>query len=121
MRPGPAAVVFVHDVARMTVFYRDVASMVALHVDDDHAVLERDGFQLTIHRIDGAGMDFRTREDAYVKVCFPVDDLAMARAQVESLGGALWPKDREWEARGFRACDGRDPEGNVFQLRMPVA
>lgn len=28
---------------------------------------------------------------------------------------------KEWEARGFRACDGRDPEGNVLQVREAAA
>jgi predicted enzyme related to lactoylglutathione lyase len=32
-------------------------------------------------------------------------------------GGAVQPAAREWEARGFRACDGHDPEGNIFQVR----
>jgi hypothetical protein len=25
--------------------------------------------------------------------------------------------DKEWAWRGFRACDGVDPEGNVVQIR----
>jgi len=52
--------------------------------------------------------------------CDPVDSLAAARARVAMLGGRLDPADREWSARGFRACDGVDPEGNVFQLREPA-
>jgi predicted enzyme related to lactoylglutathione lyase len=118
MKIGPAAVLFVHDVARMSAFYRELAGMHPVHGDDRHAVLERDDFQLTIHAINGAGTDFSTREDSYLKLCFPVEDLAAARVRASELGGALWPPEREWEARGFRACDGRDPEGNVFQLRM---
>ena len=120
MKIRPAAVLFVHDVARMTMFYRELGGMQRVHGDDRHAVLERDDFQLTIHAMDGASTDFSTREDSYVKLCIPVDDLAAARVRTSELGGELWPPDREWEARGFRACDGRDPEGNVLQLRMPA-
>ncbi len=40
-----------------------------------------------------------------------------ARKQAAALGGQVGPKAREWQARGFRACDGFDPEGNVFQVR----
>jgi hypothetical protein len=29
--------------------------------------------------------------------------------------------EKEWSARGFRACDGYDPEGNVFQVREKAA
>jgi len=46
-----------------------------------------------------------------------VASLAEARAEAPSLGGALYPSDREWEGKGFRACDGYDPEGNILQLR----
>jgi predicted enzyme related to lactoylglutathione lyase len=121
MTISAAAVVFVHDVPRMTAFYRDLANMQRVDGDDRHTVLERDGFQLTIHALAGAGTDFSTREDTYIKLCFPVADLAAARVLAGELGGELWPVAREWEARGFRACDGRDPEGNVFQLRMPAS
>jgi predicted enzyme related to lactoylglutathione lyase len=57
------------------------------------------------------------RHDSYLKVCLPVASLAEARARAEALGGRLYPAQQEWQARGFRACDGHDPEGNVFQLR----
>jgi predicted enzyme related to lactoylglutathione lyase len=110
--------VFVHDVARMAAFYRGVFAMGDLLVEADIAVLECAGMQLTIHRIAGAGIDFRTREDSYIKLCFPVEDLATARTRAAELGGELWPAAKEWSARGFRACDGRDPEGNVFQARQ---
>jgi len=119
LRAPPAAVLFVHDVERMAAFYRGVFGMRAVLTEPDIAVLELDGFQLTIHRIRGAGTDFRTREDCYVKLCFPVDDLAATRERAAMLGGELWAASHEWDAgaRGFRACDGRDPEGNVFQAR----
>lgn len=117
-----AGVVFVDDVARVAAFYRGVAGMKQTHADDRHVVLEIPGFQLTVHALASHGGDsgraYPTREDSYVKLCFPVADLAQARAIASSLGGEVWPADREWEARGFRACDGRDPEGNVFQLRQ---
>ena len=119
MRPAPAAVVFVADVARMTMFYRDLFSMQVLQEDTGFAVLERDGLQLTIHALRGEAGDTGTRFDTYVKLCFPVEHIADARARAPSLGGELWPPEKEWTApeRGFRACDGRDPEGNVFQAR----
>ena len=88
------------------------------------AVLERDGFQLTVHGLRGEpATTGATREDTYVKLCFPVDSLANVRREAAALGGEVWPAEREWESesRGFRACDGRDPEGNVFQAREPLA
>ena len=122
--PVSAGVVFVDDVDRVAAFYRGVAGMIETHADRQHVVLEMPGFQLTVHALsasDGHSHgDYPAREDTYIKLCFPVADLARARAIASSLGGELWPADREWEARGFCACDGRDPEGNVFQLRQAI-
>ena len=40
-----------------------------------------------------------------------------ARQKAATLGGQVAAKAQEWSARGFRACDAYDPEGNVFQVR----
>lgn len=126
--PRPSAVLFVTDVPRMTQFYRVLASMALLHDDPEHAVLEVEGFQLIIHALRGEphprpaqGGQVRIRADSYVKVCLPVTNIAAARASAQSLGGTIQAPGKEWEARGFRACDGHDPEGNVFQVRQTAA
>lgn len=122
--PSPAAVVFAADVARVAAFYRTVFRMRHLEGDATYVVLERDGFQLTVHGLRGeSAASGATREDTYVKLCFPVDSIDYVRREATALGGEVWPAEREWESetRGFRACDGRDPEGNVFQAREPLA
>jgi predicted enzyme related to lactoylglutathione lyase len=125
--PRPSAVVFVANVARMTQFYQTLASMARLQEDDQHAVLELEGFQLVIHALQGAPdaaepeRQHRVREDAYVKLCLPVESIAAARSLAASLGGTIRPQGSEWKARGFRACDGNDPEGNVLQVRETAA
>lgn len=123
--PSPAAVIFVDDVPRMTTFYRDALAMTTLHSDAHHVVLEIPGFQLTLHAISppcqSPGTSYPTREDQPLKLCFPVQSLAASRALLKSHGGELWPPEREWQAPTFRACDGRDPEGNVLQLREPIS
>ena len=40
------------------------------------------------------------------------------RAIAESAGIAM---DQPWSWNGHRACDGIDPEGNVFQIATPAA
>ncbi len=127
-RPKPSAVVFAKSVARLAAFYMNVADMVELEGDKDHVVLEAEGFQLVIHGIPKAvagAIDItsppRVREDTPIKLCLPVADIAVARAKAAELGGKIGPKAKEWEARGFRACDGYDPEGNVFQVRESSA
>jgi predicted enzyme related to lactoylglutathione lyase len=120
MPPVPAAVVFVADVARVAAFYAQVFGMARIEGDAGYAVLEGAGFQLTVHALQGEPMPLGgVREDTYVKVCLPVESIEGARARAARAGGEIWPADREWASpsRGFRACDGRDPEGNVFQVR----
>ncbi len=110
----------------MTEFYRTVAAMSYISGDDSHAVLELEHLQLVVHKAGGkrkptvgARGRAKVRRDANLKICLPVRSIASARAQAAALGARLHPPDREWTARGFRACDGHDPEGNVFQVREP--
>lgn len=120
--PSAAAVMFVDKVDRISAFYQGVAAMEVVHADNDHVVLEAAGFQLIVHAIPFSDADgtasYPTREQAGIKLCLPVLSVDQARSVVADLGGELWPPEREWQARGVRVCDGRDPEGNVFQLRQ---
>lgn len=117
------AVIFVGNVERVAGFYRSVAAMAVVAGDESHQVLEIEGFQLVIHRIPGeveSEQPAVSREDSYIKICLPVANLDEARASAAENGGVVKGKDFEWEARGFRACDGNDPEGNIIQLRVPA-
>jgi predicted enzyme related to lactoylglutathione lyase len=116
----PAGVIFVDDIVSVAAFYQAVAGLQEIHVGDGHIVLEGAGYQLTIHALpdQGAAHRYPTRADTHIKLCFPVIDLAQARAAAALHGGEIWQPDQDWIARGFRACDGRDPEGNVFQVRQ---
>lgn len=123
-RPKPAAVVFARDVARMAHFYRDMAGMDVVHDDSDHVVLDGGHFQLVIHGIpEKIANDIaiteppRIRDDTPIKICVPVHSIEEARTRAARLGGNVGSKARQWQARGFVACDGHDPEGNVFQVR----
>ncbi|MDI4632881.1 hypothetical protein J7U46_07455 [Pelomonas sp. V22] len=124
--PPPCAVLFVANVQRLARFYRELAAMGVVHEDEDHVVLEIAGLQLVIHALRGAPEPVadvapKVREDSYWKLCLPVASIAAGRAIAASLGGHIAPPSREWEARGFRACDGHDPESNVIQLRELAA
>ncbi len=125
--PQAAVVLFVSDVHRVSRFYEGVGGMVMVHDAADHVILETHGMQLVVHAMrwsdgDQAGVagGVVVREDSYLKFCFPVVSIAAARSAAFALGGAIKPASAEWEARGFRACDGHDPEGNVLQVREPA-
>lgn len=117
-----AAVIFAADHARLARFYAALAGMAQTHADSDHTVLESAHFQLVLHALRGepdpATDPPTAREETYIKLCFPVADLAAARSRALAFGGRLKGPEAEWSARGFRACDGVDPEGNVVQFRM---
>lgn len=118
------AVIFAKNVAQVASFYRELLSMTVAHSEPDLVVLESTETQLVIHGIPKHIADSFTiavppeaREDSSIKLFFPVISLTATRAAAVALGGRLGPPSKEWEARGFRACDGVDPEGNVVQFR----
>jgi len=122
--PKPSAVVFAKNVDRVATFYREMISMSVVHTDHDHVVLDSESMQLVVHAIPREIADAikitdppEVREGLPIKLCLPVSSIAEARSKATALGGNVDPKEDEWQARGFRACDGYDPEGNVVQLR----
>jgi len=123
--PIPAgAVVYAKDIARLGVFYAAVAGLRVTHAGDDHIVVESASFQLVVHALPAdVAASFEIvapplrREDAAVKLVFPVPSLGAARALAARHGGELDPAECEWQFQGHRICDGNDPEGNVIQLR----
>jgi predicted enzyme related to lactoylglutathione lyase len=124
----PGAVVFAKDVQRMARFYERVLSLAVVHAEADHVVLESAIQQIVIHSIPkriAAGIHIATpparRSDTALKLFFAVDSIDAVRASAAALGGQVDPPARAWEARGFRAVDGHDPEGNVLQFRELVA
>lgn len=123
-KPKPSAVIFAKDVTRLAHFYQIVTEMQEVDRDQGHVVLDEDHFQLVIH-----GMPARIaaaiiiaeppeiREETPIKICLPVASIAQARDRAAQLGGRIGAKGQQWQARGLIACDGYDPEGNVFHLR----
>jgi predicted enzyme related to lactoylglutathione lyase len=127
-RPKPGAVIFAKDIERLAKFYAGLLFMAVVHGERGHIVLESQDAQLVLHALPEhvaqsiqMASPPQLRANTAIKLFFSVDDLAQARATAERLGGQLNSPQQEWEARGFRACDGHDPEGNVFQLRAEAA
>lgn len=118
------AVLYARDMGRLAAFYSAVAGLNEVQREHDFAVLENGGNQITIvaiperiaSKVDIASPP-RRREETPIKLFFAVPRLDAARKTIAGLGGALDPPEREWQFRGWRVCDGHDPEGNVFQLR----
>lgn len=127
--PSPSAgvVLFAKDIKRVAKFYEILLDLNVVHAAADHIVLESSSAALVIHGIPAkiaAGISIKTppqvREETAIKPFFMIPSLAAARGIAESLGGKIAPATRQWSARGFTACDGHDPEGNVIQLRQTM-
>jgi predicted enzyme related to lactoylglutathione lyase len=120
----PGAVLFAKDISRVAKFYAGVIPMTVALERPDLIVLESAQSQLVVHPIPeeiARSIEITDpparRTDVALKLIFPVASLAAARAMAPAFGGALNPPGKEFAARGFRACDGHDPEGNVVQFR----
>ena len=118
------AVLFAKDPQRVARFYEVLADLTVTHSGKDIIVLESPGHQLMVHPIPPKiartieiTVPPKRRTLATVKLVFAVPSIAEARANAPALGGELNPAEKMFEARGFRACDGHDPEGNVIQFR----
>lgn len=115
-------VLFTRDHRKLARFYEAVTQLSVTLSDDQITILESEVFQLVIHYIPGAHATSESpqiREDSHVKPFFPVNSIAEIRDQIAALGGKIHPHKSEWTARGFRACDAVDPDGNVIQFRQP--
>lgn len=116
----PGSVIFTGDHKRLAKFYEAVTGLSVRFADEGITVLASETFELVIHSLpnEPAVSDPpRAREDTYIKPFFPVKSLAETREKAAALGGKLRPQSEEWEARGFRACEAIDPDGNVIQFR----
>lgn len=123
-QPKSGAVLFAKDLPRVAKFYEELLTMTVSVSEPDHIVLESTEFQLVVHAIPkkvAKSIKITSppvrRTEVPTKLFFPVASLAETRVKAAALGGELNPKNKEWEARAFRACDGHDPEGNVVQFR----
>ena len=114
-------VIFTGDRERLARFYSAMTALPIRVSDGEVTVLGSDAFELVIHRLEGEpipGSPPPARLDAYIKPFFLVSSLAAARTTAPGFGGELRPKDEEWKARGFIACEGVDPDGNPIQFRQ---
>lgn len=118
IRPG--SVIFTRDHKRLAKFYEAMTGLAVRFTDNNLTVLGSDTFELVIHGLSGEPAVSEPpppRQDSYIKPFFPVTTLAEARERAAALGGQLRPEHEEWTARGFRACEAIDPDGNVIQFR----
>ncbi len=118
------AVLYAKNLAAVQSFYEGALGLALEHAEIGHVLLGSPRFELVILQMPeaiGATITIadppRARSETPIKLVFPVASLAAIRELAPQFGGALYATQREWTYRGFRICDGLDPEGNVFQCR----
>ncbi|MFN9798100.1 MAG: hypothetical protein ACK57A_17700 [Gemmatimonas sp.] len=118
------AVIFAANVDRVARFYEVLLLMSPVHVETGLRVIASDRTELVIHQVPPhvlppvpEGTAPAPREDTAITPFFVVPSLAAAREMAPPLGGYVFPREREFSARRFRACNACDPEGNVVQFR----
>lgn len=126
--PKHGAVLFAKDLPRVAAFYRELLGMTKTVNENRLIVLESATYQLVIHAIPKKTADRliittppERRADLPTKLVFAVASLAQVRAAAVALGGQVDDASAEFTARGFTACDGFDPEGNVLQFRQAAS
>lgn len=125
--PAPAgALIYAKDLARLSAFYQSLLGLTVRHADDDYHVLTAPGTELIVHVIPPVIAETfeitvppALREEAAIKLVFTVASLTDARTRAQGLGGDVF--EEEWEGPGFRVRNAHDPEGNILQLREPLA
>lgn len=114
-------ILYVHDVARLREFYvTHFGFRVIEEIPGEWAVLSADQMELALHR---AGAPFRTAGPSVgqsnAKLVFTVgSELPELRSNLENAGVPVGTIKR-YSGFPYSLCDGRDPEGNVFQLSEP--
>jgi len=107
---------FCKDMKAMSCFYADTMGLTVIpnphFAPEDWLELGGGGFRLCLHRAEKAGSAAGNRN----KSVFWVEDVAKARRyllrkKIRMGGHMRWTE--------IEACDGRDPEGNKFQIAGP--
>src|SRR5207244_3521927 len=113
------AIIFAKDMAVMRAFYGEALGLapIAETSTPDWAEFAAGGMSLALHAIPRevaqaivVSSPSRARDDVPVKLVFWVDDVRAEHARLLARGVSMR------EPQPWGACDGVDPEGNVFQI-----
>jgi len=115
------AVLFVKDLSRAVAFYAGALGMTRVSGDNDHSILECDGFELVVHQIPKqiaetiviAQPPIR-RVWGAIRLDFPVASIADSRKLACALGGEIDDAPPPWADAAANLYFGHDPEGNQF-------
>ncbi len=118
-----SAIIYAKDLAAMVDLYQELLDTEILEQGDSFCTMNGGGFSLTIVQIPTELADTftittppRAREDAAIKLSFPVLNLDAARAILRRHGGVDEVEHSRWEWNGTVHLNVVDLEGNVVEL-----
>jgi hypothetical protein len=104
-------IIFTSRVAVLADFYRTAFALTSIGIPDDGWIeLTGGGCTLALH---GTSRDTRRKRDSGIKLVFGTTRVAATRRRLVKLGIAMGALHR---FAGIAMCDGKDPDGNVFQI-----
>lgn len=104
-------IIFVSDVTGVAGFYRDILGFkISGKADPEWTEIDCGSCMIGLHKIHKA---VNIKKETGVKIAFGVKDVAKAKALIESKGHKMG-KIQTFGNLNF--CDGKDPEGNKFQI-----
>ena len=109
-------ILYVHDVDRLSVFYREAFGFgVVEEIAGEWVVIEAGTCQLALHRVGEAYRSKPPTGASNAKLVLTIDAPLAATREALLARGVPMGEIKSYAGTG-PLCDGRDPEGNVFQL-----
>ena len=112
-------ILFVGDVEREKIFYIETFKLVLMEeVKDEWAVLSAGGCNISLHSIGKQYLHSEgVKQESNTKLVFETDNVRNLREELV-LKKVEVGEIKTFENYGYWVCDGKDPEGNVFQLKQ---
>jgi len=102
-------------------FYADILGLTIVEEEDNWILFQAGTANIALHKINPQHLDDSEGPfsvDNNVKMVLSIDeDIHEARSQLLAQGVRM-KEVMTWEGYDYDLCDGRDPEGNVFQLKQ---
>jgi predicted enzyme related to lactoylglutathione lyase len=124
-RSQVSAVLFARDQERVAAFYEALLAASVNSRDAHHTALSCAGFELLVQQIplhslptSAAREPVQRREQAALRIDYPVADLQRARREAIRLGGRIDEQPPPWAQDRTDFFLGQDPEGNVFGVKL---
>lgn len=116
-------ILYVQQVDSLSAFYQQHFSFVPVEtIPDEWALLNCNGLELALHRAGPAYRNDSVTEHSAsnAKIVFSItEDIHQVRQHMIQQGANLGAV-KDYPGFDYLLCDGKDPEGNIFQLMQHI-